>query len=355
MVSIMKRNFLFSLFLLLFFLKGSMAAVVVPQLPEQSRLQVYPVIFMPSDAKITKVEEIQAKKRLNEHLSLARKHYLRILKTDTFHISKKAALVYRSTNVNKHFSMLKIAETGKSAFLIARELFTWLHDDRYRSNRIYLVIYKRPDNKPYDGKFNMFGGGRTFNGLPNTGGGYVEMEFSSLMSDFPYPFQSTLVHELGHAFGLTHVDCLGYHMTESTSIMSYNLAHHSKGFQTSATPGGLNSEEYYVLSLNKRVFPNFRFIPAIHNPEKKELDSVQKCFLDPMNAELGKFEPFLNVGYELFYNGQRVNGPEAAFYSFLQAESNCKWNIENQKTIKVECRYNGKSFNPGEKLMIQLN
>ncbi|MBT4289116.1 MAG: hypothetical protein HOD92_17455 [Deltaproteobacteria bacterium] len=349
----MHKNFFFSLLFLLFIVRGSLATVLIPQLPEQDRLTVFPVIFLPSDTKITKAEEIQAKNRLSKHLKLARKHYSEILRTDTFHLSKSP--VYRSFNNNEYFSKFKAAEASKSAFLITRELFAGLNDNRYQSNRIYLVVYKRPENKPYNGKFNMFGGGRTFNGLPNTGGGYVEMEYSSLISDFPYPFQSTLVHELGHAFGLAHVNCLGYHMTESSSIMSYNLTHHSEGFKVSLTPGGLHPEEYYVLSLNKRAFPDFNFIPGFHNPEKRLLESVQKCFLGPMSAELGKFESLLNVGYELFYNGQRVNGPEAAFYSFLQAENNCKWNTENQKQIKVECRYNGKSFIPGEKPMTQIS
>ena len=53
---------------------------------------------------------------------------------------------------------------------------------------------------------NYYGGGRTFNGPPHTGGGVIRLELSWLMTAKNFPFLSTLIHELGHAFGLFHAD-----------------------------------------------------------------------------------------------------------------------------------------------------
>jgi hypothetical protein len=32
------------------------------------------------------------------------------------------------------------------------------------------------------------------------------------------------------------------------------------------------------------------------------------------------------MGFELFWDGKRVNGPEAAFYSRQEASDDCAWN-----------------------------
>jgi hypothetical protein len=98
-------------------------------------------------------------------------------------------------------------EVGNQALISShRELFAWLGDDRYssRSRSVYLQIYARPSAYPIDD--NYYSGGRTFNGPPNTGGGVIQMELAYLMGKDNYPFLSTLIHELGHAFGLTHAD-----------------------------------------------------------------------------------------------------------------------------------------------------
>lgn len=46
------------------------------------------------------------------------------------------------------------------------------------------------------------------------------MEMSSLLHDKLYTFPSTLVHELGNTFGLTHVNCFGYDISTNGSMMS---------------------------------------------------------------------------------------------------------------------------------------
>jgi hypothetical protein len=99
----------------------------------------------------------------------------------------------------------------------------------------------------------------------------MQLEYTSLASDTPYPFQSTLIHELGHAFGLTHADCYGEDMNTSESIMSYNTAHHSQRLAESATPGIFLPEEYFLLDLNALAFPSFVYDSARHNPSNKTL------------------------------------------------------------------------------------
>ncbi len=105
------------------------------------------------------------------------------------------------------------------------------------------------------------------------------MEYASLVDDTPYAFQSTLVHELGHAFGLTHVDCFGY-----------NPAHHSSGLSRSRDPGILNPEEYYILAVNRRAFPEFKFDPTLHNPRGKRIDPdrIRACYLGRMADSIGR-------------------------------------------------------------------
>jgi len=48
------------------------------------------------------------------------------------------------------------------------------------------------------------------------------------------------------------------------------------------------------------------------------------------------------AGYQLFFDGKLVSGPDAASYSLAQAKENCAYNNKTKPNLKVECRYDGK-------------
>lgn len=328
-------TFLQLLFVLFFSLSASSYA-------DEKRLEVLPVFFVPKDNAKAMEERInEYSKLLISHLSIAQQYYRHLLETDTFKIAQNSSRSYFSQNPSSFYSD-QAASGPDTAHLIMKELFNWNHDNRNGSPYIYLVIYARPEQ---DRLGPFLGGGRTFNGMPNSGGGIVQLELSSLLSDEPYPFLSTLVHELGHAFGLTHVDCYGYSMSENSSLMSYNPDHHSKGINQGSTPGDFNPEEYYVLSQNKLAFPNFRYIEAKHSRQGKLRAKIENCYLGPMSSYIGELRQIPDKGYALYFDGKLVSGAEAQFFSRKMADDNCRWNKTTKNNIKVECRYDGKVIN----------
>lgn len=306
---------------------------MVPEFGVKERIRVKPVFLMVEDSSSETVKK--DKVALLRHLEIAQQHYKQLLKSDTFVLADTA--VVKSDKPGEFFFSEKQFD---SAHKITSLLFATLGYDRWDCPFVFVVVV----NRQFKGGSNYFGGGRTFNGPPNSGGGIVLLEMDSLRKDFPYPFQSTLVHELGHAFGLVHVDVLGYDLQNNHSIMSYNQKHRSKGFKQSSTPGGLNPEEYLMLSFNKRVFPGFRF----ERVQSKKQSLKKLVFLGPMNETIGPFKHFDGVGYELFYNGKKVNGPEAVLYDYQTALANLKWNIGNRPGVRVTGRYNGDLMAVGE-------
>lgn len=50
------------------------------------------------------------------------------------------------------------------------------------------------------------------------------------------------------------------------------------------------------------------------------------------------------TGYELYFNGKRVSGSDAAGYTREQAQENCRWNVQNKPNLVIRCAYNGETF-----------
>jgi hypothetical protein len=302
-----------------------------------SPLQVVPVLFVPRDTAVDAADLRRTAALLDTHLALARDHYRAILKT-TFEVAGRAQ-IYRSARDDAYFAVARDARPD-SAHRMTAELLAWKRQDRRTAGMVFVAVYVRPAGAlcAAEGEGACMGGGRTFNGPPNSGGGFVQLEHASLVRDVPYPFQSTLVHELGHAFGLAHVDCHGFELDGTESIMSYNPAHHSRGLLPSATPGALLPEDLYALAQNTRAFPGYRYDPRTANPTGRPLQHVEACYLGPMDASIGVFDA---LGYKLLHDGRVVSGPEAAFWTVRQARENCQWNLERHPKVRVECRYNG--------------
>lgn len=281
-----------------------------------------PVLFVPRGAQLPATDIDGA---VAQQLAIASAHYRDLLGT-TFAVVPGAIPVLAGEYGDDAYHGADRAER------VIRELFAWRGTDRYRSDAVFLVLYASSGTP-------IAGGGIPFNGLPGTGGGYIEIDLASLTTDRPYPFQSTLVHELGHAFGLPHAECYGYDQMTSSSIMSYNPAHWSSGTTPSATRGELGPEDRAALALNQRVFPGLRYDAARFGAVNME--RVQRCFHAPVSAAASPLEDRLGVGFELYFDGKRVNGPDAALYSRVQASESCATSRAWYPNIRVECRYNG--------------
>lgn len=310
---------------------------------ESSRIRVFPLLFLTRDAALTDDQTEAAWEKLLRSLTHTQAHFKKLLGTDTFEIEPNPVPIYRSPNPDSHF-MTPEGTSPDSAHLMLRELWAHFGETRENTRRVYLLIYTRhpreecgmgPPPRP------CFAGGRSVDAYPVPGGGIVQLEYQSLMENRHYHFLSTLTHEVGHSFGLTHVECLGYDQIRNGSIMSYNPDLYYTHSQVGEYHGNLNPEEYFLLSLHRQAFPQFRYDPALHNPGGTLRPNILYCVTNPMDATLGYPK---DKGYRLYFDGKLVSGEAAAIYSFHAAEENCRWNIANHPGTAVTCTYSGKSL-----------
>lgn len=211
------------------------------------RVKVLPVFFVPKGQPApTEVQQ----RTLMRHLRWAQARYRELLPGGvTFTIAGRKPYIYDA----KHDLTFYEAQPDGSAGWIVNELLAALKFTRYTCPYIFLTYMMNTVNS-FPG-----GAGIPINGGFNTGGGIVT--FSSWDFDRAPNVQSSIQHELGHAFGLPHVDVYGYDMSTNDSIMSYNLKHWTNGFTPSPSPGVFIPEDLRGLALNQRVFPGLRFDP----------------------------------------------------------------------------------------------
>jgi hypothetical protein len=208
-------------------------------------VKVLPVFFVAKDANLP---TDQQKTDLIRHLKWSQSRYLELLgNRSTFGIADTIPLIYKSDKNLDYYVQNGTADNFVS------ELTGYFGFNRYNCPYIFLIIFMN------DGNDFPTGGGRPFNGGYNTGGGVVQLS-SYALSKIP-SFQCTLQHELGHSFGLPHVDVYGYSMNTNMSFMSYNPLHYTDGFTPSATPGIMMPEDIRGLALNNLAFPNLEFDP----------------------------------------------------------------------------------------------
>lgn len=211
-------------------------------------VKVLPVFFVPKGEDAPTEEQ---SKKLMKHLDWAQKRYKELLRDqDTFAIAEEKPRVYKSS---RPLAFYREQAEGVAPHAVGELLAEWKLT-RFNCPYVLLVVVMNPKDE-----FPV-GGGRPLNGGINTGGGVIQL--STFAMDKMPNFQSTLQHELGHAFGLPHVEVYGYDMKTNGSLMSYNPKHHTREFMPADTPAVLIPEDLRALALNRRVFPKLKFDPA---------------------------------------------------------------------------------------------
>jgi hypothetical protein len=234
-----------------------------------SRVEVLPVLLVPNGSSLPTDD---LKLRLTKHLKWSQQRYRELLRgQDTFQIAKDEPVVFQAAKSLVFYRGLQGPETANQWMA---ELLAHYRVNRLNCPYVFLIVIVNPD----DGF--PTGGGRPINGGFNTGGGIVIL--SSYDLDHGPNFQSTLQHELGHSFGLPHVDVYGYDMKTNPSLMSYNQSHHTKGFDPSDTPAVMVPEDVRGLALNRRVFGKLQFDPATNVPAGYSM-CPRVVWLGPMN------------------------------------------------------------------------
>jgi hypothetical protein len=246
------RYLAFSLcFCILILAAGCSRARPAPGPVHRDRVQVKPVLLVPTD--IARPDARYAP-LLMRHLKWAQRRYAELLHNmDTFELAGDEPLVLAGRHDREYY----LATNDGGAESAVLELFAHDGDNRSTCTYIYVVCFVGTGQWPA-------GGGRPINGGINTGGGILIIGADGLVT--APNFQSTLQHELGHCFGLPHVDVYGLDMATSESLMSYNPGHHTNFFEPSATPGRFIAEDYRALSYAKRVFPAFKLAPEHDYP-----------------------------------------------------------------------------------------
>lgn len=299
---------------------------------EGPKIAVLPIFYVLRDASEALVGTEEDRSLLRRYLENAQRHFADLLGPQTQSFSFVEALVHRGRYSQDDIGRFHV-NTADSAIdfehAMVREMFESRGSSRLSESHVFLFIVVRKNALDFSPR--RFAGGRSFNGGVNGGGGLIVMEYA----EFKLGAYGTLVHELGHSFGLRHSDCLGYDMQHGDSIMSYNPRHRFKGFGPGPVPGTLSHQERISLLMNRRVFSN----PI--DPEELQHRS-NSCLLPAMHRSIGEIPAVRGVGYDLRVNENLVNGPETVFFTRAQAVEHCDLMRKRYPSAKIECRFAGR-------------
>ena len=198
-----------------------------------------PLFFVPSDQAAPSFQQIAD---LATHVEWSQTRYGELLDGVTFDIAGAPEVVTGALTLAEYQASFENGVPAITAELLARDTVT-----RWANPWIYLAIVMDPA---------YYGGARPVNGGFQGGGSIAAISSGAFDAA---NFQSTLQHELGHTFGLPHVDAYGYSMTGSMSLMSYDASHWTNGFEPSATPGVLIDEDRRGLAWNDLALPGATF------------------------------------------------------------------------------------------------
>jgi hypothetical protein len=209
-----------------------------------AQVKVLPVAFVPDGAAVPPPADQNLFLR---HLNWSQERYAELLGGDTFELAQPTIAVVRGARPLDFYR--NRPENGAPEIVV--ELLGHFKVTRFDNPYVFCILIANPrDDYPV-------GGGRTINGGYNSGGGMMFIASSQLRRN--KHFQTTLQHELGHAFGLPHPDVYGYDIKTNPSIMSYSAANFTDNFKPSPTPGVLIPEDWRGLALNDRVFAKTTF------------------------------------------------------------------------------------------------
>lgn len=197
-----------------------------------------PLFFVPEGASTPGATDATT---FRTHLEIAQARYEELLGA-TFALESDPETVPGALTLAEY---AVLPESGVPA--ITAELLERDGVSRWSNPSIYAVVLMDPA---------YYAGGRTVNGGFQGGGGVTVLSHGAFVAA---NFQSTLQHELGHTFGLPHVDVYGDSMSDSVSMMSYDEDHWTSGFDPSPTPGAFLREDRRGLSWNERALPGVAF------------------------------------------------------------------------------------------------
>jgi hypothetical protein len=243
------------------------AAEREPSIDLPERISVLPIFLVPADESAPTESQNRA---LEKHLEICRERYAAMLGNgDGFLVAHGDPKVVPSRKTLRELHALPEDAAPEIVAILLAEFKV----SRFTCPYVLLtIVMNAKENWPA-------GGGRPLNGGFNTGGGIVILSSNGLVAS--PNFQSTLQHEVGHGFGLPHVDAYRYDMRGSPSIMSYNPKHHTNGFTAAALPGVLIPEDRRGLALNRRAFDGLTFDRRRDVPEGYQLADV--AWIPPMN------------------------------------------------------------------------